>query len=404
VTAQGGIRACKQVLGKKIGKSVLKKQDKVVVLDIRDSPWCDGPGRTIIEVGCGLKKQGIDIKIASFISKGKNDSDYLNKARESGLDCLEIEESRTLDFSIIGQILEFNRQIPIDLIHSHDLRSNIYGLIAAKKLKLPIVTTAHGWVANTLKRKIEIFVDKLLLSYLFDVVITVSDQTQKKLRKFHPRSKRMVTVHNTLDTKRYQVENTGRIRDSFKVSKETPLIAKIGRLSPEKRQVLLISAVKQLVDEGYDFKLLLIGIGPDEARLRQLTDKLGLKDVIKFAGFIQKMQPVYSELDLVVQTSSTEGMPNVVLESMLMRVPVIATDVGGTAEIIDSPDVGTLIEPDNQQQLVDELRSFLDDPQTYRNKVDKAEQRIRAEFDSTRRLEKMASIYHRVNPNISPGR
>lgn len=372
------------------------KQDKVVVLDIRDSPWCDGPGRTIIEVARGLKDRGFDIKIASFVTKLNDDSDYLNMARKGGLECVEIVESKTLDFTIIGQILEYNKQTPIDLIHTHDLRSNIYGLLAAKKLKLPIITTAHGWVANTFKRKAEIFLDKLLLAYFFDAVITVSDQTQQKLKRLRPYSKHLVTVRNALQTQHYHIEDTNKIRNSLKITKETPLIAKIGRLSPEKRQEFLISAVKQLVDEGYDFRLLVIGIGPDEDMLRQKVYTLGLSGIIIFAGFIKDMLPVYSELDLVVQTSSTEGMPNVVLESMLMRVPVIATDVGGTSEIIDSEKVGTLIEPDNKQQLVNELRSFLDNSEKYRQKIDQAEQRIRDEFDSAIRLDRMAEVYSKM--------
>jgi glycosyltransferase involved in cell wall biosynthesis len=375
---------------------VLKKRDQVVVLDIRDSPWCDGPGRTIIEVARGLRERGVDIKIASFVSESRGESDYLNKARESGLECLEIKESKSLDFTIIGQILEIIKQSPIDIIHTHDLRSNLYGLIVARKLKLPIVTTAHGWVANTLKRKIQVFMDKILLSYFFDLVITVSDQTQKKLRRFNPKNKKLVTVRNTLETQHYRIENSGSLRKSLNITNDTPLIAKIGRLSPEKRQGLLISAAKQLADEGYDFRLLLIGIGPDEARLKQMTEELGLERNIVFTGFIRVMQPVYSELDLVVQTSSTEGMPNVVLESMLMRVPIIATDVGGTSEIINSNEVGTLIEPDNKAQLEEELRSFFKHPEKFRHKIDKAEQRIRENFDSTMRLERMASIYNKM--------
>jgi glycosyltransferase involved in cell wall biosynthesis len=269
-------------------------------------------------------------------------------------------------------------------------------LIVARKLKLPIVTTAHGWVANTLKRKIQVFMDKLLLSYFFDLVITVSDQTQKKLRTLNPKNKKLVTVRNTLETQYYCIKDSGSLRKSLNISKGMPLIAKIGRLSPEKRQGLLITAAKQLADEGYDFRLLLIGIGPDEARLKQMTEEMGLERNIVFTGFIRDMQPVYSELDLVVQTSSTEGMPNVVLESMLMRVPVIATDVGGTSEIINSNELGTLIEPDKKMQLVEELRSFFEHPEKYRQKIDKAEQRIRENFDSTMRLDQMASIYNKM--------
>ncbi|MCG7946047.1 MAG: glycosyltransferase family 4 protein [Candidatus Thiodiazotropha taylori] len=373
-----------------------ERKDKLVILDIRDSPWYDGPGRTIIEVAAGLRQQNIEIKIATFKSKEKTDSDYLVQAKKRGLDCFEITESKTLDFSIIGQILKYNETTPIDVIHTHDLRSNLFGLIAARKLKVPIVSTAHGWVANSLKRRLLLFVDKLMLAYLFDLVITVSDKTQSKLKRIQPFSSHFITVRNALDTQHYHIEEGDELRQSLGVSGDTTLIGKIGRLSPEKRQDQLLYSIKPLVDEGYKMKLLLIGIGPEEENLRQLTENLGLQDVVVFAGFIKDMQPVYSELDLVIQASSTEGMPNVVLESMLMRVPIIATDVGGTSEIIDSDLVGTLIEADNRQQMTDSIRSFLDSPQHYLDKTGKAEQRIREEFDSNIRLARMAEVYNSI--------
>jgi glycosyltransferase involved in cell wall biosynthesis len=372
-----------------------EKKPPITILDLRDSPWHDGPGRTIIEVASGLKGRGIDIKIASFVSQGDGESDYLDKAREKGLECFEIKESKTFDFAIVDQIVAIHRQIPFDIIHSHDLRTNVFGLIAARKLKLPIVATMHGWVANTLKRKVIMILGNMLLSYLFNAVITVSDKVQKRLRRYRPIS-RLITIHNTLDTKAYGRIELGAFRRSLNIPNGMPLFAKIGRLSPEKRQEQLLRAAKQLLDQGYRFKLLLIGIGPDEAKLRQLTQQLEISEAIVFTGFIQDMLPVYSDLDLVVQTSSTEGLPNVILEAMLMRVPVIATDVGGTSEVIDSPDVGTLIEPDNAQMLVAELKSFLDTPDAYRNKLDRAEQRIREHFDSDQRLQTMAALYREL--------
>ena len=369
-----------------------EENKQIVILDIRDSPWCDGPGRTVIEVASGLRSQGIDIKIGSFVSDAGAKSDYLAKARERGLDCLEIKESKMFDYGIIRQILEIHRQTPVDIIHTHDLRSNFYGLIAARKLKLPVVSTMHGWVENSLKRKIVMFFGNILLSYFFDVVITVSDKAKERLEKYQPTSK-LITIHNTLATREYRITESDSIRRSLNVPKDVPLIAKIGRLSPEKRQERLLSAVKRVVDEGYRFKLLLIGIGPDEEKLRRMTDEMGLAEIVSFSGFIQDMLPVYSELDLVVQTSSTEGLPNVILEAMLMRVPVIATDVGGTSEVVNSNEVATLIEPDNEEALVAELRSFLKSPEPYRQKLDKAEERIRQHFDSDIRMQKMASLF-----------
>jgi glycosyltransferase involved in cell wall biosynthesis len=366
--------------------------DKIVILDLRDSPWHDGPGRTIIEVAAGLQQQAIDIKIASFVLADNKASDYLNKAREMGLECVEIVEAKTFDYAIVEQIVALHQRIPFAIIHTHDLRSNVYGLLAARKLKLPIIATMHGWVANTLARKAIMVLGNLMLSYLFDAVITVSDAARKRLQQYLP-SCRLITIHNTLMTKAYRPTGEGAFRHSLNIPDGTPLLAKIGRLSPEKRQEDLIVAASRLVKEGYDFKVVLIGIGPEEQKLRALTEQLDLADTIIFTGFIKDMLSVYSDLDLVVQTSTTEGLPNVILEAMLMRVPVIATDVGGTCEIINSSKVGTLIEAANETALVSALRSFLRSPQSYREKLDSAEQRIREAFDSDRRLQRMAALY-----------
>ncbi|MES9860209.1 MAG: glycosyltransferase family 4 protein [Candidatus Thiodiazotropha sp. LLP2] len=368
----------------------------IQILDIRDSPWHDGPGRTIIEVASGLKAQGIDIRIASFVSDNSTDSDYLEKAREKGLECIEIKETKTFDSAIVDQIIALHQTSPFTIIHSHDLRSNVYGLLAARKLRLPIIATMHGWVANSIKRKAIMVLGNLMLSYLFDAVITVSNSAKQRLDSYLPTA-RLMTIHNTLATQDYKHIDGGTFRRSLNIPKETPLLAKIGRLSPEKRQDQLILASKQLVEDGYDFKVLFIGVGPEESRLRLLSEQLGIADFFIFTGFIEDMLPVYSEIDLVVQTSSTEGLPNVILEAMLMRVPVVATDVGGTSEIVNSSEVGRLIPPENESVLVSALKSFLDAPEVYRNKLDKAEQRIRDSFDSDKRLVKMAALYRDVN-------
>jgi glycosyltransferase involved in cell wall biosynthesis len=374
----------------------LANKRRIVVLDLRDAPWYDGPGRTIIEVASGLKNENIDINIATFVSNKIDNADYLEKANERGLDCLKIHETKMFDGNIVRQILEINKSRKIDIIHTHEVRSNIYGLIAAKKLRIPVVSTCHGWIANSLKRRVFAFIDKIVLYIFFDKVITVSDNVAKKLFLHRPGNSRVVTVHNTLETDKYTVSHDHYLRKTYHIPDGVPLIAKIGRLSPEKRQESLILGIKKLVEQGYDCRLLLIGIGPDETHLKKLSIQLGMERYVIFTGFIRDMKPIYSEVDLVVQSSSTEGLPNVILEAMLMRVPVIATDVGGTAEVINSDQVGTLIEADNEQMMTASIKRYLDQPQDFVAKLDAAEQRIKLHFDSEVRLRKMADIYREL--------
>jgi glycosyltransferase involved in cell wall biosynthesis len=370
--------------------------DKIKVLDVRDSPWYDGPGRTIIEVATGLKQRDIDISISTFVSPEIHNSDYLDIARKNELVTYEIQESAMFDRQVLERILSICQSQGIDIIHSHEFRSNIYGLYAAKKLGLPLISTAHGWIANSVKRKLFAVIDKIFLSLFFDRVIAVSDSVAGKIygSRFSKRS--IVTVHNTLDTKKYQIAHDNQLRRQYNIPDDVKLIAKIGRLSPEKRQANLIYCIKRLLDKGHRCCLLLVGVGPDEAELKELVESLNLSDAVVFTGFIKQMQPVYSEVDLVVQASSTEGLPNVILEAMLMRVPVIATDVGGTSEVVSNDQFGTLIEPENDDLLFARIQEFLESPERFNKKLDAAESRIREHFDSDVRLMRMAEIYRSV--------
>ncbi|MET0026770.1 MAG: glycosyltransferase family 4 protein [Candidatus Thiodiazotropha sp.] len=379
----------------------MSEDSQIKVLDVRDSPWHDGPGRTIIEVAVGLRQRGIEISVSSFVNPGIENADYLDVARKNNLITYEIQETSMFDKRVLEQIISICLNHNIDIIHSHEFRSNVYGLYVSRKLKLPLISTAHGWVTNNIKRKVFAVIDKLLLSFFFDKVIAVSGSVKGKIYASIFPVNKIVTVHNTLDTKQYRIHHDGQIRRRYNIPDDVTLIAKIGRLSPEKRQANLIAIMRKLLDKGHKCCLLLIGVGPDEAKLKSLVDEFNLHDSIIFTGFIKDMQPVYSEVDLVVQASSTEGLPNVILESMLMRVPVIATDVGGTSEVIDSDKVGTLIPPDNDQEMFENIERFLVKPEQFSIKLDAAESRIREQFDSEIRLTKMADIYRSV---IKPGK
>ena len=100
-----------------------------------------------------------------------------------------------------------------------------------------------------------------------------------------------------------------------------------------------------------DVAFLLIGIGEDERQIRQSVEKRGLTEHVHFVGYQTDMAAVYDSTDLVVQSSSTEGMPNVVLEALLMETPVVATNVGGTSEVVEDGVTGCLVEESSIQQL-----------------------------------------------------
>lgn len=366
---------------------------QVKILDLRDSPWVDGPGRTILDCASSLQGRGYHIVIGSFSGGEQKTNAYAEEAVRRSLPIQTIHERGPFDWRVIGQIMKLIDDLNIDIVHTHDFRSNIFGLLAARWRRRPIVTTAHGWIANNVKGKLYVAADKLALRF-FDRVITVSERTRGLITRARVASRKIIVISNALSLDRYQPDRRADIfRRELGVGADTVLIANIGRLSPEKGQLEFLQAARELAPRWPGVKFLLLGIGPDREMLERFVADNGLKQAVIFAGFRRDMINVYNGLDLVVQSSSTEGMPNVVLEALLMEVPVIATDVGGTAEIVEHERTGLLMQPGSVQAIVSNITDYLENPARHRAMAQAGRRWVSERFDHRRRVEKLAAVY-----------
>jgi colanic acid/amylovoran biosynthesis glycosyltransferase len=135
------------------------------------------------------------------------------------------------------------------------------------------------------------------------------------------------------------------------------------RLSPEKGLTFAIEALRLLLDKGFDLELVLAGDGPSKAHLQALTHRLGLSDRVKFVGFLTEDE-VINELqvsDLFVLPSFVEGVPVSAMEAMAIGVPVIATNIAGTSELIEDRKTGLLVRPSDAEALADAVVTMIGD-------------------------------------------
>lgn len=363
------------------------------ILDLRDSPWVDGPGRTILDTASMADARRYHIVVGAFSGDRHGEHAYLAEARRRDLEVCPIIERRAFDPDVLRQIMRWCRAHAIDIIHTHDFRSDLYGLIAARRLGIPAVSTCHGWIANDLKGRVYTVADKFLLRF-FDRIIVVSARMQAHLRGRGIPAHKIALIQNALIVEHYRPDRDDRsAREEWGIPVRHKVVGSIGRLSLEKCQDLFLRAAAELLRLTPDVSFVLIGIGPEEERLRALSGELGIADRVVFAGYRDDMQRVYNSLDLVVQSSSTEGMPNVILEALLMRVPVVATDVGGTAEIVSDGESGRLIPPHDRDALVAGMHEALDDTGRTAGWVVAGERRIRTDFSHSVRLQRIMAVY-----------
>jgi glycosyltransferase involved in cell wall biosynthesis len=140
------------------------------------------------------------------------------------------------------------------------------------------------------------------------------------------------------------------------------IILCLGRLSREKGQDVLLDAMKDVLERRRDVTLWLAGEGPSEPMLRRQASRLGIEHRVRFLGFSEYVAPLLRRATILALPSRGEGMPISALEAMSLGVPVVATRVGGVPDLLPSPEVGSIIPPENPACLASALVDLLDNP------------------------------------------
>lgn len=165
-----------------------------------------------------------------------------------------------------------------------------------------------------------------------------------------------------------------------------------GRLAPEKGHIFLLKALRLLLDKGHELDLRLAGNGPSKERLEGLVGQLDLDRNVHFLGFLNEDQ-IMSELqisDLFVLPSFVEGVPVSVMEAMAVGVPVIATNVGGTSELVGS-ETGILVRPADPKALAEAIGRMIDDYEFRKRVSALGRQKVEAEFDVDKECKKLCT-------------
>ncbi len=175
------------------------------------------------------------------------------------------------------------------------------------------------------------------------------------------------------------------------------MIGTAARLAPMKGLEYLMDAMSALKQQGVPCVLKIAGEGPLRSELEQRIREHDLSQHVHLLGHVENMTELYGDLDLFVLPSvSTEGLPLVVLEAMASRLPVVATDVGGTAEAVRDGIDGRIVAPGNVEALSLAIRTLVDDPELRATMGEAGRTRVLADFSRERMAREVHEMYTRV--------
>jgi len=199
----------------------------------------------------------------------------------------------------------------------------------------------------------------------------------------------------------------------LKPKREAPVTMKppyrilaLGRFVGKKGYDFLLKACKLLQDSGVEFHLTLAGDGPRAVQLKRLARRLGVFQNVSFSGFVpyDKVSDLFDSSDILVMPSivhssgDRDGIPTVIMEALMHRVPVVATDVSGIAEVIENETTGLLIPEKDPAAIAEAIRHLIQDRDLALRTAEQGRARVLEQFDPERNHKRVLQLYQDLVP------
>lgn len=295
-----------------------------------------------------FRERGVDLRVAGMVRPIRPLADFRAHRELRGL----LEELRP------------------DVIHTHSSKAGVLGRFAARGLRARgtrVYHTPHTFAFQWARGTARSFFARLerIAARHGDGVICLSD-TQRELAKdmaIAP-DERLLVIPNGVDTSLYRPpsdEERAAMRAELDLDDQTLAVGTIGRLAPQKAVGIFVRAAKIIAGKVPAARFFLAGSGPLEGKIRAQIEELGLAGRFRLLGRREHTERIYGALDLFVLTSLFEGLPYVILEAMATGLPVVATRIPGSADLVAEGRSGLLAEPSGPDEVARHAVALLND-------------------------------------------
>lgn len=330
----------------------------IKVLHLRSSNFYGGPERQIHFHARLAGKESVDVAVSSF-SENNSKPDFLKTIEADGTEIKLFEVANAYDQNAVNIIKDYLESEKIDILCTHEYRSHYYGFNACKQIKTKWVAFSRGMTAENLKVKLFTYMERYFIKKA-NAIVAVSKSQKEKLVNQSVNPQIITTVHNAIDLSFVNSILEKSLKRKFSFPEDSFVIVSGGRFSKEKGQMYLVQAAELALEANRSLRFVLYGEGPDWEAVKSYINKKKLSEYIICPGFESELLAYLKSADLLVNPSLSEGLPNIVLEALASKVPVIVTNVGGHPEIVTDDFNGFLVEPKYISQMSERILEIAD--------------------------------------------
>lgn len=299
-------------------------------------------------------------------------------------------------WAAIGSLEKIIRAGDFDLVHAHGLRAAIDCAVACRRAGVPQVMSMHNLIRADIMGRMKAAIYRRGEGF----AVRASEKT------FAPSEEIARHLRSTVDVDPSRIEvlllgvgepsdprrSPEEVRREWGVPEGMPVIVSVARLSPQKALHVLLEALQRL--EGVH--LVVVGDGPLEGDLRVTAGSLGIEDRVVWAGFRDDVHDQLRAADVFCLTSVWEAVSLAVQEAVLLRVPVVASDVGGIPELIQDEVTGLLFPKGDVDALVHALDRTLTDRAAAEERAEAASELLRSRFSTSQMLARLIDSYRSI--------
>jgi glycosyltransferase involved in cell wall biosynthesis len=338
-----------------------------------------------------LSLSGLEERIKSLEYEAEKRKIYVKKIRMS----------KRFSWKDARKIIGYAHSSSIDLIHSHSYKSDILlGSLPKKNIKVPIITTVHGWTSVKKFRKMWFYMVLAKLSHFrMNAIVRVNNVKDSGLLSWflNKYKKNSFIVENGIPLLPFENELDEFQNDKIlKFCKGYFCICAIGRLSEEKGFNYLIGAIELLVKSGHNFKAVIIGEGSLEPELKKIIKEKKLSAHVLLVGYRENASRYLKFFNVMVLPSLTEGLPITLLEAMQAKCPIVATCVGGVPKALDNGKCGMIVAPRSSHDIAQKIIFLKEHPDIVKKIIQCAYEFVTKRYS----IQRMASEYLSVYNNI----